>query len=55
MSDFRINIGNGQVIINTYSSSRETAEETMHTIIAAVEGGAICVEEKAEVWTRVPT
>jgi hypothetical protein len=54
MADYRINIGNGEVIIAVYGSLG-AAEEMMHDIIAAVEGGAICVEEKAEVWTRVPT
>ena len=55
MSDFRINIGNGQVIISSYAANKDMAEETMHQIIAAVTAGDIYVEEKAETWHRLPT
>jgi hypothetical protein len=53
--DFRINIGNGRVIISTYDSSQGMAEETMHAIIAAVTAGDIYVEQKSESWSRLPT
>ncbi len=55
MPDFRINIGNGKVVVTTYGASRFVAEQTMHDIIAAVTAGEIYVEEKTEAWERLPT
>lgn len=55
MADYRINIGNGLLFINSYSATREAAEETMHDIIRAVHKGEICVEQKSETWERLPT
>jgi hypothetical protein len=55
VSDYRINIGNGKVIVSTYSANQFVAEETMHDIIEAVTKGEICVEEKQESWVKVPT
>lgn len=54
MADYRINIGNGSVVISTYGDHRD-AEETMHKIIRAVTAGQIFVEEKTEQWAKVPT
>ena len=55
MPEFRINIGNGQVIISTFTATQSIAEQTMHNIIAAVTAGDIYVEEKTETWERLPT
>jgi hypothetical protein len=53
--EFRINIGNGKVVINTFTATKQGAENTMHDIIAAVTAGDIYVEEKTEAWERLPT
>jgi hypothetical protein len=55
MPDFRINIGNGKVIVSTYSASQFVAEQTMHDIIEAITAGEIFVEKKTEAWERLPT
>lgn len=55
MPEFRINIGNGKVVISTFTATKQDAENTMHDIIAAVHAGHIYVEEKTEAWERLPT
>lgn len=55
MSDYRINIGNGKVIINTYTATQQIAEQMMHDLIAAVSIGEIYVEQKSETWEKIPT